>query len=296
MTSHTQSLKVGISSAITAFFLLAVMNVFAKLLSENHHVIEVAFWRNAIAAVPFGILAWKLGGIGVFKINSPKAVVTRAIGGTISLSITFAAFAAMPLPDTTTFLFISSLILPVLAYFFLKEQIGPRRWTAIGLGFIGVIIMAQPTGNVTTYGIILALSAAGCHAFLQLLLRYLGKNEHPLTVTFYFLFIGAIFLAPLMFFFWQPITWQELPLFIGVGLSGAAAQYFLTLAFRNAEAALVTVFNYSGLIWATLFGWMIWNDLPTGQVLLGGSIVIGCNIFIIWREYVLDKRRKVMIP
>ena len=134
-------------------------------------------------------------------------------------------------------------------------------------------------------GISLALCAATMHAVLQTILRYLGKTEKPETITFYFVSIGTVIAGFLMFFVDVNLpTLNEIPLFLGVGLSGLMAQYLLSMAFGNAPAAVVTVFNYSGIIWATIFGWMIWNDWPAQTIWIGGGIVIASNIFIIWRE------------
>ncbi len=122
------------------------------------------------------------------------------------------------------------------------------------------------------------------HAVLQIVLRYLGKFESPETVTFYFLVIGTLVTAlPLPFVAVTPDV-DEIPLFFGVGLTGAAAQWLLSVAFRNAPAAVVTVFNYTGIVWAMLFGWMIWNDWPLPTVLAGAAIVISSNVLMIWRE------------
>ena len=121
-------------------------------------------------------------------------------------------------------------------------------------------------------------------ASLQVFLRYLGRYERPETVTFYFFVIGTLVTAlPLPFIAVMP-TLAELPLLLGVGLSGAAAQWLLSTAFRNAPVAIVTVFNYSGIVWATLFGWMIWNDWPLPAVFVGAAIVIASNLLMIWRE------------
>lgn len=275
----------GMVAGLGAFFMLAIMNVFAKLLSETHHVIEIAFYRNLIASIPFLFMIFAMNKREIFKINSkPKGVIARAVIGTISLVITFAAFAAMPMADTTAFLFTSSLIIPILGFFFLSEKVGIYRWSAVLVGFIGVLIMLSPSGNVNMLGVVLALSAAALHATLQTILRYLGKFEKPETITFYFVFIGTFVAAiPLPFVAHMP-TVQEIPLFLGVGITGLLAQYLLSIAFGNAPAAVVTVFNYSGIIWATLFGWWIWSDWPAHTIWIGGTIVIASNIFMIWRE------------
>lgn len=278
-------------SGLLAFFLLAVMNVFAKLLSETHHVIEIAFWRNFIATLPFLFIIFAMKRKEVTKINQrPGGIVARAIIGTVSLSVTFAAFAAMPMADVTAFLFTSSLLLPIFGVIFLSEKVGIYRWSAVLIGFVGVLIMLQPQGQFNGLGVSLALTAAFMHAVLQTILRYLGKTERPETITFYFVAIGTVVAAiPMPWLFTMP-TWNEIPLFIGVGISGVLAQFLLSMAFGNAPAAVVTVFNYSGLIWATFFGWIIWREWPVDEIWIGGVIVIASNIFIIWRE---SRKRKM---
>ena len=271
--------------ALSAFFMFAVMNVFAKKLSAHHSVIEVAFYRNIIAVLPFLYLIYIRGKKEILHINSrPKSIIARSVIGTLSLVTTFAAFDAMPLAAATAFLFTASLIIPILGYFFLKEHVGPYRWSAILIGFVGVLIMLNPTGSVTINGALIALSAASMHAILQTILRSLGKTESPETVTFYFVFIGTfVSLIPMPLIFVMP-TWQEAPYIIGVGLTGVVAQILLSHAYKSTQAAVVTIFNYSGLIWATLFGWMFWNELPGVYIWIGGSIVIGSNLFILYRE------------
>lgn len=283
--NRSENIIKGMVAGLGAFFMLSVMNVFAKLLSETHHVIEIAFYRNLIATLPFLFMIFVLNKREIMTINSkPKGIIARAIIGTISLVVTFAAFAAMPMADTTAFLFTASLMIPILGFFFLGEKVGIYRWGAVIIGFIGVIIMLNPGGEVNLIGVILALSAASMHAILQTILRYLGKFEKPETITFYFVLIGTFVAAIPMPFIASLPSWQEIPLFLGVGLSGLLAQYLLSLAFGNAPAAVVTVFNYSGIIWATAFGWFIWSDWPTASIWIGGTIVIASNIFIIWRE------------
>lgn len=275
----------GMVAAMGAFFMFTLMNVFAKLLSANHSVIEIAFYRNLIASIPFLIMVFVLGKREILVIRSkPAAVGIRAVLGSVSLMTTFAAFTLMPMAETTVLLFTASLFIPILGVIFLHEHVGPYRWTAIAVGFIGVVIMASPAGNVNVLGVTIALIASLMHATLQVILRYLGRYESPETVVFYFVVIGTFVTAlPLPFVAVTP-TMAEVPLLFGVGLSGAAAQWLLSVAFRNAPAAIVTVFNYSGIVWATLFGWMIWSDWPLPTVLAGAGIVVASNVLIIWRE------------
>ena len=291
-SSPTDNPMLGIGAAVVAYFLLSVMNVFAKLLGPYHHPLEVGFYRNIIALIP--MLVWALTvGAGQLKPNRPGGIATRAVIGTVSLVTTFAAFMALPMADATAFLFTSSLFLPLLSLIFLNEKTGPWRLAAIGVGFVGVLIMLQPTGNTNSTGVMLAMCAALMHATLGTLLRYLGRADSPGVVTFYFLLIGTVVTALPMPFIASPFHPELWWLYLGLGLSGVLAQYMLSTAFRYAQAGLVTVFNYSGLIWATLFGWLIWQDLPTTTIITGGSIVILCNVFIIWREQRAARRKRL---
>lgn len=287
---HKEHVVLGMTAAAGAYFMFTVMYVFAKLLSVNHSVIEIAFYRNLIACMPFLILIFGFGQRDILVIRSkPSLIGLRAVFGSISLMTTFTAFSLMPMADTTVLLFTASLFIPVLGVVFLKEKVGPYRWAAVIIGFSGVVIMLQPTGDVYSLGIAVAMLAACMHAVLQVVLRYLGRFERPMTITFYFVVVGTLVTAlPLPFVAVQP-TVAEIPLFFGVGLSGAAAQWLLSTAFRHAPAAIVTVFNYSGIVWSTLFGWMIWNEWPLPAVLAGAAVVIASNLLIIWRESRLGK-------
>ena len=283
--AHREHVVLGMAAGMGAYFMFSVMVLFAKLLSVNHSVIEIAFYRNLIGSLPFLFVVFALGRRDILVLRTrPVLVGFRAILGSISLVVTFWAFSLMPLADTTALLFASSLFIPVLGVIFLKELVGPYRWSAVIIGFAGVVIMARPTGDVYVLGISVALCAAFLHATLQIILRYLGRFESPETISFYFFIIGTVVTAlALPFVAVTPAT-SEIPLLFGVGLSGAAAQWLLSVAYKNAPAAVVTVFNYTSIIWATLFGWMIWNEWPLPAVIAGAAIVIASNILIVWRE------------
>jgi len=284
-SSHKDQVVLGMLAALGAFLMFTLMNTCAKLLAARHSVIEIAFYRNVIAFIPFLFMAFVLGRREILIIRSkPTLIIGRAIFGTVSLTLTFYAYSLMPMADTTAFLFTSSLFIPVLGIVFLGERVGIWRWSAILAGFVGVLIMVRPSGDVNALGVAVVMLAASIQAVLQIILRHLGKFERPESVTFYFFLIGIIVTAiPLPFIAVRPEL-SEVPLLIGVGLTGAGAQFLLSTAFSNAPATIVTVFNYSGIVWATAFGWFIWNEWPLPMVFLGGSIVIAANLLIIWRE------------
>ncbi len=282
---HRDRIALGMAAAVASFFMLNTMNVFAKLLSPSHSVIEVAFYRNAIAAFPFVVWIFLLGRRDLLKINSrPDAIVVRSVVGTISLVATFRAFNFLPMADAQALFFMSSLFLPVMGWLFLKERVGAHRWSAVLIGFLGMLVIVRPTGAVNMTGVTFALSAALMHASLGTILRVLGRTERPETVTFYFLVIGTGMTGLAMPFVATVPQLNEIPLFIGAGISGAFAQIFLSVAFKYTPVALVTIFNYTGIVWATGYGWFIWGDWPGPPVWIGASIIVASSLFIVWRE------------
>jgi drug/metabolite transporter (DMT)-like permease len=284
-STHRENVVLGMAAGVGAHFMFSIMVMLAKLLSENHSVIEIAFYRNLIGSLPFLFIVYAMDRRDILELNTkPLLVGLRAVLGTVSLTITFLAYSLMPLADTTALLFTSSLFIPVLAVIVLKEHVGPYRWFAVLVGFAGVIVMTRPTGDVYVLGVSVALTAAFLHAVLQVILRYLGRYESPETVSFYFFVIGTVVTGAAMPFVAHTPSVSEIPLLLGVGLSGAAAQWMLSTAYKNAPAAVVAVFNYTSIIWATLFGWMIWNEWPVTAVIVGAVIVIASNMLIIWRE------------
>ena len=293
---HADRIGLGMAAAAASVFMLNTMNMFAKLLSAEHYAIEVAFYRNLIAVLPFAAVIFLFGRRDLLVIHSrPHALVARSLIGTLSLIATFRAFNYLPMADAQALFFTSSLFIPVLGYFFLKEHVGPYRWSAVAVGFLGMLIIVHPSGNVNMTGVTLALTAAGMHATLGTLLRLLGRTERPETVTFYFLLIGVGLTSLCLPFVGTIPAWREAPILIGAGLSGALAQVFLSVSYKYAPAALVTIFNYTGIVWATAYGWFIWGDWPGQAVWTGAGIIIASSLFIVWREQRLS-RKTIPLP
>jgi drug/metabolite transporter (DMT)-like permease len=289
---ESDNLVLGMWAGAGAIFMFTLMNVFAKHLSTSHSIIEIVFFRNLIAMIPFLIagLAFRRA---IFVIQSkPHVIVTRAVLGAITLGMTFAAFSLMPMAETTVLLFTASLFIPVLGVLALKERVGPYRWSAVIMGFIGVSIMVQPTGAVTMLGVGVALCAAMLQAIMSILLRHLGGHERPETTTFYFFVIGTLISGAAMPFVAKAPALQEVPIFIGVGLAGGAAQWLYSTAMKYTPAALMAVISYSSIVWAILFGWLVWSDWPLPIVFVGAAIVIASNLAIVWRETHLSRSLK----
>ena len=283
--AEPERLGLGMWAAAGAMLMFTIMNVFAKYLSARHSVVEIAFYRNLVACVPFFSLVFIFGRREILVIRSkPYLVAFRAIFGSVTLITTFAAYSLMPMAETAVLLFTASLFVPILGVIFLKERVGPYRWSAILVGFLGVALMLGPGVDVNTLGVSLAMAAALLQAFLGIVLRHLGSTERPETTSFYFFLIGLMITGLALPFVAVAPTIDEIPLLIGVGLSGAAAQWLYSLSLKHTPAAIVAVFNYTTIVWATLFGWLVWNEWPLPIVFVGSAVVIAANALIAWRE------------
>ncbi|MCK6417338.1 MAG: DMT family transporter [Alphaproteobacteria bacterium] len=279
----------GVVHMCTACFLFTFMYGLNKMLAGQHHVVEIAFYRNMLSMVFFLSYVVFRGRYELLKTQMPGPMALRVIIGTTGLFLTFWATQLLPLSNATVLFFASTLMIPLLAIVFLKEKIGWNRWAAIIVGLAGVIVAAQPSAEVTILGILVALGAACAHAGIQILLR-LMRSENPLTITFYFFLGGAVVSGLLLPWFAHWPTRESFLILMAIGLVGGAGQYFLTSAFQLAPASLLAPFNYTGLIWATLLDIMMWGILPGWPVYAGAALIISAQLYILHRERVHGKR------
>ncbi|MBX2806904.1 MAG: DMT family transporter [Hyphomicrobiales bacterium] len=296
-TASADSPLHGVVLGLAAFLALSFMTLFAKLLSDRLNVVEIAFWRNIVALMPFAVLLAFPSQRGFLRIRSrPGIIAIRALIGTGNVVMVFGAFSLLPMANATTVLFASVLFMPVLGMIFLGEAVGPYRATAVLVGFAGVLIVVQPGAGGEDWSLVgtaCALGGAFAAATLGVILRLLGQSEAPQAVTFYFLFIGMLILAPAMPFFGHVPGWTDLPYILGLGISGFLMQICMTMAFKYAPAGLIAPLNYTQIIWAMLFGWLIFSEMPTVNILGGAAIIISSSLIVIMRERYLARQGRL---
>lgn len=267
--------------------MFAIMGACAKHLSADHHVAEIVFYRSLIFLIPFiGFLALRGQLSQLRNIGNPKLLAFRAIVGASSIIVTYGAISYLPMSYATVLFFGSTILSPVLAHFVLKEYIGIHRWAAVFVGMCGVLIIAQPSGQISLIGLVLGLMAATMHAMMYTALRLL-KSENPLNVTFYFILAGT--LLPMMFlpFVANLPTIEELPVFLLLGITGGLGQVFLTSAYKYAPVSFITPFAYTALLWSVLFDVFIWQiDIDFTAVFSGAAFILCAQMYILYREYV----------
>ena len=273
----------AIIAMIIAVFSVTLMSVQAKLIGIDYHPTQITFARGLVVLIFLAPLIYRLGGLNFLKTKKPVLHLFRSIAGLVGNLMFFFAFQRLPVADVTVISQAVPIFSCILAIIFLNEIIRWRRWTAILIGFLGVIIAINPSGEIALASIY-ALVATLMWSITIVFLRLLGTTEHPVKTVFYFMLISVIITS-----FFQPFLWKQpslnvILLFFGLGTTAFVTQILMTYALQKAPASIVSPFNYTGIIWAIVFDYIIWNTTPVMTTIIGGSIITITGIYIFRRE------------
>lgn len=290
--ADTENPRRGIALIVISTVLFATLWMLVKLLSERYSVYEITFFRNFFALIPAIAMVVHFGGFQLLRIHRPLGHVWRSVVGLAGMCLGFLSYHMMPLADAVAISFMSPLVVTALSVPLLGEKVGIHRWSAVIVGFVGVLVIVQPGGGMfLATGSLVAVGAAASNALAIITVRQLNRIDHPVAIVFYFTLFTSLFtVVPLPFVWSTPIGLADWGLLILTGLVGGTAQYFMTRAFSLAPAALVSPFNYASLLWSSMFGWLIWGDVPAAHVYAGAAIVVASGLFILYREQKKKKR------
>jgi drug/metabolite transporter (DMT)-like permease len=258
-----------------------------KTLGQRLDPFEIAFFRCAfglVAVIPFlyGTRGWTISG-------KPWMHVARSIVGVAGMFCGFYSVTHLPLATATAISFTKPLFLIVLAVLFLGEVVRWRRWTATAIGFLGVLIVVRPGGDVFSFAMLIALLGSFLIADVTVLVKKLSETDRNVTIIFYFGVITTIVSAVPAFFVWQNPNSLEWSLLALVGATAALGQYCSLRSFRIAEATAVMPFDYTRLLFAGLFGYLFFAEVPDRWTLLGIAVLIGSTLYIAQREMRLGR-------
>lgn len=285
---------------LVSAFLFACMSVLVRYLGDRYPVGQVVFFRSAFAILPVVVIyAWRGELEAAIRTGRPFAHVGRGMTAVCAMFCNFSSLARLPVVDATAISFVSPLITVALSAVILKERVRIYRWTAVIVGFIGVLVMLAPrldmgqsaaaaTGAV---GAALGLMGAFFSAGSTVQTRALTASETTSSIVLYFsLFcaIGGLLTWP---FGWVTPTWPELTALVTIGIFGGLAHIFLTESYRHAPASLVAPFDYTSMLWALLLGFVVFGEVPSSLVFIGAGIIAGAGLFVIWRERQLGLQR-----
>lgn len=278
----------AIGLRLFAILCLAIMVTAIKLAGQRGvHVMEILFYRQFLS-LPL-ILIWLWAGPGITSVRTSRigAHVSRTALGLTGMALNFLAVTILPLAEATAISFTVPIFATILSALVLKEATGIHRWSAVLLGFCGVLVMVGPnTGHFPPQGVAVAIGAAVMIAVTSIVLRQISRTEGVATTVFWFTMLSLPPLGVGLYFFGQnhdPVTWALLGL---IGLAGGAGQLCLTGSLRWAPVAVVIPMDYTNLVWTTLLGWLIWNYWPSGTTWAGALLIVCSGLYIAWREQV----------
>lgn len=266
--------------AISAF---ATMDALIKWVGQTLDPFQIAFFRcvfGGLFVLPFALR------------HGPQAVRTRRWGGHLARALIgytamilgFYAVTHLPLADATALSFTRPLFMIVLAVLFLGEQVRWRRWSATGIGFLGVLVMARPGDGGFDFAAGIAVAATLFVAGVGVMLKRLSATERPETIIFYFTIVSSLLSLGPALYVWRSPGWVDFAVMAALGALGSLGQYLTIRSYRIAEATAVDPVDYGRLLLATGFGFALFGELPDVWTLVGALIIVGSTLYITRRE------------
>ena len=273
----------GILLMNLAMFLLAGMDGISKTLAPDYSVPQILCVRFLIFCLFALAIARPKSFRAAFRSRHPYLQIARSLIIVVEVGIFILAFRYLPLADAHAIAGIAPLLVTALAVPFLGEKVGLRRWTAIAIGFVGLLVIVRPGIGVFNPAALIPLAGAGLWAVYQILVRKVSDDDAA-TSLLYMAVIGAVVMTLLAPFFWTPPDTTGWLLLGALGVVGSLGHYILILAFRATTATTLQPFHYIVLLWATAIGYLVFDDLPDLWTILGAAIIAGSGLYAFYRE------------
>jgi drug/metabolite transporter (DMT)-like permease len=291
----------GIALMLGACALYSLMWVFVKQAAETIPFLQIMLFRNLVALVPAAAVTMRAGGVHVLRTARPARHIVRALTGLGAMGTNFFALSVLPIADSTALIYTTPLFVTILSAPLLGERVGPWRWSAVLIGFSGIVVIAlsmgafggpAASGWLGTAAVIAAVSHGLFGAMNTLLVRQLSATDHTAGIVVWQSALMAAFcLVPAGLVWVDPSPWAWLML-LAVGVLGGAAQVLLTEAYASAEASALGPFSYVSIVFTAFAGYAIWGDVPAPGFFLGAALIVAAGLLILHRERVRAARRQ----
>ena len=285
MEPHRPRTIIGIALMLGAMAVLPFLDVVAKTLGEQGMPILQIVWARmafgALLTLPFTL---RHGGPAAIRPDRPAYHTVRAILLVAATFLFFSALKYLPIADALAIFFVQPLILTAISPFVLGEKVGPRRWAAVAVGFIGTLIIIRPGFAELNPGTFLALGAGACLAFYFAMTRRISGSAPAMVTTFHTSLMGAILTTLAVIPLWEPPGAAQWGLLVLIGIIATVGHYMIVRAYDHAEASLLAPLAYTEMVMATLLGWWFFGDFPDGWTFFGVAILIACATYISIRE------------
>lgn len=287
---------IGIALMCGALLCFSGLDASAKWLNRSLDPLLVVWARYAVSVVLVSLLVNPITTPGLARTRRPWLQAARSLLLLLSTALNFFALQYLQLTETLSILFTTPLLVALLAGPILGEWVGPRRLIAIGIGFLGVLVVVRPGFGGMHPAALLSVAGAFCYAFYSISTRMLAASDSSATTMFYSGIAGVVVMTPILPFVWTTppdlVTWI---LMLAVGGFGALGHWLLILAHARAPAAILSPFIYTQIIWMLALGYLVFGDLPDRWTIAGASIVIASGLYLLYRERVRSVDPKVSV-
>ena len=258
------------------------MGMLVKILGPDMPSHQIVFYRNILAAIIIFPMLMRGSGWREFKTTRINMHLLRSTSGVLAMFCFFYALANIELADAMLLKLTGPLFIPIIAIFWIKEHVSVQTVGAILVGFAGVVVFLNPTGEIQLAALV-GLIGGALAAFAKVTIRKMSDTESTTRIIFYFALFGALISAiPALATELHIPTGQQWAYLILLGAVGTCGQFCLTQAYRLAPASQVGPFTYSSLLGASLAGWLVWREVPSLQTLLGGALIISAGLILIY--------------
>jgi len=281
---RTERIPLGIACMLTATILFAGSSALSKWLVATYPIGEMLFMRAVTSLVASSLVILPVTGFAVFRTRRLRDHMLRGVSQSCSQTFLVIAFSLMPLASAVAINFSAPLFATVASIVFLKETVGPVRWGALIVGFLGVLLVTRPGADTFQAGSAFALANAVLFGTVTVGVRGMTATESAETLTMYQMVVLTAFFTAALPFGWVTPTLADWGAMVVNGLANALGQYLWTRALHLAPTSAVVPFNYFSLVWAIVLGFLVWGDIPSAALLAGSAIVVGSGMFLLWHE------------
>jgi drug/metabolite transporter (DMT)-like permease len=286
----------GIYCKLGSIVLFCTMDAMVKGLGGTYGFFQIMLFRSVVALVPIAVIVWRSGDLRIVRSNRPWLQAARVCAGLGSTIGFFYVFPRMPLVDAYAMSYAAPLFMVALSVPLLGEQVGWRRWSAVCVGFAGVVLMLDPWAIGLQINSLVVLGATFCYALSTILVRRVSHHDQDAATLFWFAIVsgGLALIGAIPQWIWPaPIDWLWLTL---LGLLGGIGQVLITRAWRLAPAAILAPFDYAGIVLVTAYGYFWFREQPSWTIWLGLPLVIASGLYILHRERVRARERALTKP
>lgn len=287
------SISRGLLFMALGMALMSCMDGIIKVLSQSQTAPQILFFRACFGLLPVIVIAKLRGSYGLIKTKRPLVHLARALLGALAFLSFTIGLKDMSLANALALCFSAPFFMVIFSALLIGEAIGLHRILAMLIGFIGVVIVLQPDDGIFASGAPFMLITAATYALSQILARKYSATENAVAYSFWatlgMAVCGMVFLP----FYWVDLGATALVWCLAMGLFGGAAHYLMTEAVRLAPPVVVSPVEYTALIWAAIFDWMFWQLIPNGETLLGSMVIMASGVYILWREGLHGKVKRL---